>query len=129
MPWAIVSAISTAGVLGWLCVIVIAACIGTDIVGILTSPYGQPMATIYFLRLGKEGTLAIWSCIFVVQFAMGMSLTISCSRQIWAFSRDHAFPFSNILRKITKKAVPINAVVAAIICSLLLGMIFVSNDC
>lgn len=97
---------------------------GTDIVGILTSPYGQPMATIYYLRLGKEGTLAIWSCMFVVQFAMGMSITISCSRQIWAFSRDHAWPFSHVLRKITQKAVPIFAVIAAIICSLLIGARF-----
>lgn len=134
VPWAITSAIATAGVLGWFCVIVIAACMGTDIIAILSSPYGQPMATIYFLRLGKEGTLAIWSCMFVIQFAMGMSITISCSRQIWAFSRDRAFPFSNILRKITKKAVPVFAVIAAILLSLLIGTIqsqysLIRQDC
>src|SRR5271167_1552000 len=87
VPWAIAGAISCAGLLGWLCIIVIVACMGTDIASHLASPYGQPMASIYFLRLGKQGTLAIWACMFVIQFAMGMSVTLSCSRQIWAFSR------------------------------------------
>jgi amino acid transporter len=121
VPWAIAAAIITAGILGWLCVIVIAACMGTDIPSILASPYGQPMATIYAMRLGKQGTLAIWSCMFLIQFAMGLSILLSCSRQMWAFSRDHALPFSSILRKVTKKAVPVYAVWGAVLCSLLLG--------
>jgi amino acid transporter len=94
---------------------------GTDIATHLASPYGQPMASIYFLRLGKPGTLAIWACMFVIQFAMGMSVTLSCSRQIWAFSRDNALPMSRFLKRVTQKAVPVNAVWAAILCSLLIG--------
>ena len=121
VPWAIAGAIITAGVLGWLCVIVIVACMGTDIAGHLASPYGQPMASVYALRLGKQGTLAIWSFMFVIQFAMGMSILLSCSRQMWAFSRDHALPLSRYLRKVTKKAVPVYAVWGAVLCSLLLG--------
>ena len=124
VPWAIAGAIITAGVLGWLCVIVIVACMGTDIAYHLSSPYGQPMASIYDLRLGKQGTLAIWSFMFVIQFAMGMSILLSCSRQMWAFSRDHALPLSKYLRRVTKKAVPVYAVWGAVVCSLLLGKVF-----
>lgn len=31
----------------------------------------------------------------VVQFFMGLSITVASSRQMWAFSRDGALPFSN----------------------------------
>jgi amino acid transporter len=122
VPVAIVSAITCAGVLGWLCVIVIVACMGTDIAAHLASPYGQPMASVYALRLGKQGTLAIWSFMFLIQFAMGMSITLSCSRQIWAFSRDNALPMSRFLKRVSRKAVPIYAVWGAVLCSLLLGI-------
>lgn len=121
VPFAIIGAISCAGVLGWLCVIVIVACMGTDIDYHLASPYGQPMASIYALRLGKQGTLAIWSIMFVIQFGMGMSIILSCSRQIWAFSRDNALPMSRWTKRVTKKAVPIYAVWAAVLCSCVIG--------
>jgi len=127
VPFAILSAISCAGVLGWLCIIVIVACMGTDITSHLASPYGQPMASIYALRLGKEGTLAIWIAIFVTQFAMGTSLVVACSRQLWAFSRDNALPMSRLLKRLTTNAVPVYAVSAAILCSVLLGMASLSR--
>jgi amino acid transporter len=94
---------------------------GTEIASHLASPYGQPMASIYALRLGKHGTLAIWSLIFVTQFAMGTSIVVACSRQMWAFSRDNALPMSRLLKHLTKRAVPIFAVWGAILCSVLLG--------
>ena len=121
VPFAILSAISCAGILGWLCIIVIVACMGTDLASHLASPYGQPMANIYALRLGKQGTLAIWSVIAVIQFAMGTSLVLALSRQMWAFSRDNALPMSRLIKHLTKKAVPVFAVWAAILCSILLG--------
>ena len=100
---------------------------GTDINYHLASPYGQPMASVYALRLGKEGTLAIWSCMFIIQFAMGMSIVLSCSRQMWAFSRDNALPLSKYLRRVTNKAVPVYAVWGAVLCSLLLGLLALIN--
>ena len=110
------------GLLGWLCVIVIVACMGTNIASHLASPYGQSMASVYALRLGKQGTLAIWSCMFVIQFAMGMSILLSCSRQMWAFSRDNALPMLRLLKRVKRKSVPVCVVWAAVLCSLLLGI-------
>jgi amino acid transporter len=80
------------------------------------------MASVYALRLSKNGTLAIWSIMFVIQFGMGMSITLSCSRQMWAFSRDNALPMSRYLKRVTKKAVPVYAVWGAVSCSLVLGI-------
>jgi amino acid transporter len=85
------------------------------------------MASIYALRLGKQGTLAIWSIMFVIQFGMGMSITLSCSRQMWAFSRDNALPMSRYLKRVTKNAVPVYAVWSAVLCSLVLGSISASR--
>jgi len=64
---------------------------------------------------------------FVIQFGMGMSITLSCSRQIWAFSRDNALPLSRFLKRVTKKAVPVYAVWGAILCSLCLGLLALIN--
>ena len=33
---------------------------------------------------------------YIVQFMMGLSITIAASRQTWAFSRDGALPFNAI---------------------------------
>jgi amino acid transporter len=57
----------------------------------------------------------------VTQFAMGTSIVLACSRQMWAFSRDNALPMSRLLKQLTKRAVPIFAVWGAIFCSVLLG--------
>jgi len=86
------------------------------------------MASIYDLRLGKQGTLAIWSFMFIIQFGMGQSITLSCSRQMWAFSRDNALPLSRWLKRVTKKAVPIYAVWAACFCSSILGIFIHSRS-
>lgn len=58
---------------------------GTDLQGILSNPIGQPLATvsqiilwcnvvitccaakIFYNSFGRNGTLALWSCIIVVQ--------------------------------------------------------------
>ena len=39
---------------------------GTDIEGIVSSPIGHSMATIFFNSFGKKGTLAIWVVVVVV---------------------------------------------------------------
>lgn len=82
VPWAIIGAISIAGVLGTgefanqyiffespgfthsntAINIALAFCMGTDLDGIMASPSGQPMAQIFFNSFGQKGTLAIWVC-------------------------------------------------------------------
>lgn len=46
VPLGIISSAGLCGVLGWLCLAVIAACMSKDIEGTLNSKFGQPMAQV-----------------------------------------------------------------------------------
>lgn len=95
VPWAIVSAIGIAGILGWgtsaVCAqsskhnlltkdprsavnMSLAFCMGSDIESLLNSPIGQPMAQIFFNSFGQNGTLALWAFVVIVQYMMGSSM-------------------------------------------------------
>ncbi|KAI0674185.1 APC amino acid permease [Trametes maxima] len=124
VPWAIVSAVGIAGVLGWVINVVIAFCMGTDIENIMENPIGQPMATILFNSFGRNGTLAVWSIVVFVQFFMGSSILTASSRQMFAFARDRGVPFSHVLNRVNKRTqTPINAVWASAFVALLLGLL------
>jgi len=104
--------------------VVLAFCMGTDTQNILNSPIGQPMATILFNSFGRRGTLALWAFIVVVQFTMGTSMLTTCSRQIFAFSRDGGLPLSKWLYNVNKRVhAPVYAVWFSVILSFLLGLL------
>ena len=82
VPWAIVSAIGIAGVLGWGALIqqflrsllkivqsainmALAFCMSTDLESLIESD--QPMAAIFLNSFGQKPTLAIWAFIIIVQ--------------------------------------------------------------
>ena len=56
VPWAIIAAIGTSGILGTAMNIVLAFCAGTDMAAIIENPIGQPMATVRTLV-----TLGCWA--------------------------------------------------------------------
>ncbi|KAL7284284.1 hypothetical protein ACG7TL_001567 [Trametes sanguinea] len=124
VPWAIVSAVGIAGVLGWVINVVLAFCMGTDMESILANPIGQPMATILFNSFGRNGTLAVWSIVVFMQFLMGTSILTAGSRQTFAFARDSALPFSRFIYKINQRTqTPVNAVWASAAVAMLLGLL------
>ncbi|KAI0360810.1 APC amino acid permease [Trametes cingulata] len=124
VPWAIISAVGIAGVLGWVINVVIAFCMGTDLESIMENPIGQPMATILFNSFGRNGTLAVWSIVVFVQFLMGSSILTAASRQTFAFARDRGLPFSSFIYKVNKRTqTPVNAVWASAFIALLLGLL------
>ncbi|KDQ54538.1 hypothetical protein JAAARDRAFT_135209 [Jaapia argillacea MUCL 33604] len=111
VPWAIVSAIGIAGVLGWAINVSLAFCMGTDLEAIMSSPIGQPMAVIFFNSFGQKGTLALWAIVVLVQYMMGSSMVLAASRQSFAFSRDGALPFSGWLYRMNSyTGTPVNTV-------------------
>jgi amino acid transporter len=90
VPWAIVTAIFVAGVLGWGMFVTLSSlhpvythlaitginmslafCMGTDLQALAASP--QPMAQIFLQGFGRKGTLAIWSIVVLVQ-CVGLSV-------------------------------------------------------
>jgi amino acid transporter len=128
VPFGIILSISLCGVLGFVILAVLAACI-TDIPAVLGTPLGQPMAQIYMDTLGKNWTVALMVMIFIVQWFMGLSLIVAASRQTWAFSRDGALPFSRFLRVVNYKlGVPIRAVWFDGTVAIILGLLVLVDE-
>ncbi|RDW67269.1 putative GABA permease (Uga4) [Aspergillus mulundensis] len=114
VPRGILFSAASACVLGFLVLAVIAAVMDPVVANTAGSVFGQPMAQIYYDALGKHGALGFMAVLILIQFLIGLSLIIAASRQVFAFSRDHALPFSPLLRKITPiygHPQPINAIV------------------
>ncbi|KAJ3845790.1 hypothetical protein EV368DRAFT_70433, partial [Lentinula lateritia] len=97
---------------------------GTDTDGILSHEIGQPLATIVFNRPGQRGTLGVWTILIITQVMMGTSGLVSSSRQVFAFSRDRALPFSKYLYYVNESlSVPIRCVWFSATVAILLGLI------
>jgi amino acid transporter len=125
VPYGILMSIGMAWILGFFIMIVIAACINPVLTDVLVTPFGQPMAQIYYDALGKNGALGFMSLLMIVQFSMGISILVAASRQTWAFSRDGALPFSSFFRPISKRFgyIPLRAVWGCDILAALLGLL------
>ncbi|KAJ3980702.1 amino acid/polyamine transporter I [Lentinula detonsa] len=124
IPWAVMLSTAATCILGWGINVSLAFNMGTDVEGILSNPIGQPLATIFFNGFGQRGTLGIWSALIIAQFMMGTSGLVSSSRQIFAFSRDGALPFSKYLYYVNESlSVPTHCVWFTAIIAILLGLI------
>ncbi|KAF8130355.1 amino acid/polyamine transporter I [Boletus edulis] len=122
IPWAIVGAAGTAGLLGWTINISLAFCMGTDIASLINSP--QPMAQIFLNRFGQTGTLVIWLFVILAQYMMGSSLLLAASRQVFAFARDGALPLSSVLYRMNRcTGTPVNTVWFVAALATLLGLL------
>ncbi|OAL38903.1 hypothetical protein AYO20_01654 [Fonsecaea nubica] len=124
-PLGILFSIGSCWLFGWICCIVIAACMSQDLDSILGSPFGQPMAQIYYDALGKNGALGFMALLMIVQFLMGVSILVAASRQAWAFSRDGALPFSSFFRHISKKFgyIPVRTTLGCATLAAVLGLL------
>ncbi|CAK7266660.1 GABA-specific high-affinity permease [Sporothrix epigloea] len=125
VPLGILSSIGMCWGFGFIIVIVLAACMDPNIDNLLSTPFGQPMAQIYYDALGKKGTLGFMSFLFIVQYLMGVSILVAASRQAWAFSRDGALPFSRYFRKINKSLgyIPLHTIWGCVVVAVLLGLL------
>ncbi|EXJ83687.1 hypothetical protein A1O1_07311 [Capronia coronata CBS 617.96] len=125
VPFGILFSIGSCWLFGWICCIVIAACMSQDLDHILSSPFGQPMAQIYYDALGKNGALGFMAFLMIVQFLMGISILVAASRQSWAFSRDGALPFSKFFRPISKRFgyIPLRTTIGCAVLAAILGLL------
>ncbi|CDR87321.1 related to UGA4-GABA permease-also involved in delta-aminolevulinate transport [Sporisorium scitamineum] len=127
VPMGIFFSIVSSAILGFGIMIALTFHMGTNLDPIINSDYGQPMATILLNACGKKGFMAIWVFMIIVNFMMGASMNLASSRQIFAFSRDGALPFSGWVYRINAYTLtPVNsawwsAAVSAVFC--LLGLI------
>jgi len=125
VPYGIIMSIGSCWIFGFIILIVLVACMNPDPSTLLASPFGQPMAQIYYDALGKNGALGLMSLLMITQFFMGLSITVAASRQAWAFSRDGALPFSTFFRQVSARAgyIPLRTVWGCVICAAVLGLL------
>ncbi|KAH7342012.1 APC amino acid permease [Rhizoctonia solani] len=129
VPWAIIGAIGISGILGTAMNMAIAFCMGTDLGAIMNSDIGQPLAAIFFNSFGQKATLGIWSVVVLTQWGMGSSIVLATSRQVFAFSRDGAMPFSGILYRMNSYTeTPVNTVWFSVFISALLGLLAFAGE-
>ncbi|THV50151.1 hypothetical protein BGAL_0163g00190 [Botrytis galanthina] len=127
VPFAMVSSLITAAVTGWAVIITIAFCMGTDVIGIVTSPLGQPLAQIAFNSLGKDGSVALLVFLWISSVANCSILMVAASRETFAFARDHGLPFSSYLRVLSTNKTPIRAISFVALCTLTEGLLMLVN--
>jgi amino acid transporter len=130
VPLGIVYSIGLCGILGFLSTVVIATVMDQNILNTLNTPFGQPMAQVYYDALGKSGAIGFMVVVSLVQYFMGLSLVIAASRQSWAFSRDGALPFSNFFRHVSKRIQyqPVRMVCGLIFAAGVVGLLCLINN-
>ncbi|KUJ15860.1 amino acid transporter [Mollisia scopiformis] len=127
VPFAMVSSLLTALVTGWGVIITIAFCMGTDVVGIVTTPLGQPLAQIAFNSLGKKGSIALLVFLWGSSVCNCSILMVAASRETFAFARDHGLPFSSFLRVLSANKTPARAVGFVALMTLAEGLLMLVN--
>lgn len=125
VPFGILMSIGSCWFFGFIIMIVLAATMNPNLESLLDSPYGQPMAQIYYDAVGKHSTMALMTILFSVQFLMGISIIVAASRQTWAFSRDGALPFSKFFRPISQRfgCIPLRAIWGCGFAAAVLGLL------
>ncbi|CAI7629664.1 unnamed protein product [Penicillium glandicola] len=102
----------------------------TDMDAVMNSPSGVPLIEIYYQSTGSKGASSILLALFAFCFfgcTVGNGTT--CSRTIWAVSRDNMLPFSKIWAIINPKfQIPLNALCLTGIVVSLYGLIFLGSS-
>lgn len=127
VPFAMISSLVTAAVTGWAVIITIAFSMGQDVISIVTTPLGQPLAQIAFNSLGKSGSIALLVFLWFSSICNCSILMVAASRETFAFARDHGLPFSGFLRVLSSNKTPARAVGFVAICSLAEGLLMLVN--
>lgn len=91
---------------------------------VLSSPTGYPFMQVFYNATGTTGgatALTIFPIIF--GFAGILTLMATSSRQLFAFARDNALPFSPWLAKVSSNDIPLNAILVTFTITCLLSLI------
>ncbi|KAH9976791.1 amino acid permease-domain-containing protein [Lactifluus volemus] len=114
------------GLLGWVLNIVLILCSGPleDLPGASGSAFLQIMV----LRMGKSGSLFLWTFVCLTAFFVSQTALQACSRTVFAFSRDHGFPDKGYFGYVSKWThTPLRAIWLTTILSIFPGLLqFVS---
>jgi amino acid transporter len=123
-PKAIVMSVVLGGVTGLVFLITLCFCIG-DIEQTALSSTGVPVIQIFYDSTGsKVATCLMASLLSVIAVACAFNLLAEGSRALYAFSRDHALPFSRTWSKVEPKShIPLNAILLGAVVQMALNSI------
>ncbi|CAN8105079.1 unnamed protein product [Discula destructiva] len=125
LPRSILAAVAINGAAGWIMAITLSFCItAMDLGEVLSSPTGYPFIQVFYNATGSAGgatALTIFPVIF--GFAGILTLMATSSRQLYAFARDNALPFSPWLAKVSSNEIPLNAILVTFTITSLLSLI------
>ncbi|EGR44120.1 amino acid transporter [Trichoderma reesei QM6a] len=128
LPRAMISTTIFNGAFGWIMVITFAFCIG-DLEEVISSPTGYPFMQVFY-NTTKSASSATAMSVFIVAMSVFSNLTMvaTASRQLFAFARDHALPFSPWFSNIRAGwDVPFNAILTTFLFSALLSLINIGS--
>ncbi|EPS37960.1 hypothetical protein H072_8318 [Dactylellina haptotyla CBS 200.50] len=127
VPFAMVSSLLIALVVGMGVVISIAFTMGSDVIAIVTSPLGQPMAQICLNSLGEKGAIAMLVFLWFTSICNCSMLLVAASRETFALARDGGLPFSSFFRVLTTNKTPARAVLFCALVTLAEGLLMLVN--
>ncbi|KAF6515541.1 hypothetical protein HZS61_004282 [Fusarium oxysporum f. sp. conglutinans] len=116
------------GAFGWIMVITYCFCIG-NLEEVITSPTGQPFMQVFYNSTQSVTSATAMASILVVMIAFSnLTMVSTSSRQLFAFARDHAVPFSPWFSEVPAGwDVPINAILTTFLISSLLSLINIGS--
>lgn len=91
------------GALGWVMVITFCFCVG-NLEDVIDSPTGYPFIQVFYNSTrSTSGATAMATFIVFMNFFANLAVVATASRQLYAFARDEALPFSPWLSSISPK--------------------------
>jgi len=97
LPLAMLWTLAINGVTGFVMVVTFAFCVG-DVESLLKSSTGFPFIQVFYNATGSKGATTALTClIMVLGFCNTINNVATTSRQMYAFARDQALPFSAFL--------------------------------
>ncbi|KAF1850649.1 amino acid transporter [Cucurbitaria berberidis CBS 394.84] len=124
LPRAMIWTAIVNSILGFLMLITFCFFVG-DIGSVLTTTTGQPHIQIMFNATQSTAGATALACITITMAIFGcVNNVATCSRQLFAFARDHGVPFGAFLSRVQPGwDIPLNSVIVSFAVSVILSMI------
>ncbi|KAF5716472.1 choline permease [Fusarium globosum] len=128
LPKAMISTTVFNGAFGWIMVITYCFCIG-NLEEVIASPTGYPFMQVFLNSTQSTSSATAMASFLVIMTGFSnLTMVATSSRQLFAFARDHAVPFSPWFSKVpTGWDVPINAILTTFLISSLLSLINIGS--
>jgi amino acid transporter len=114
--------------LGFMMLITFCFCLG-DVEGVLSTSTGQPHIQIIYTATQSTTSATVLASITVIMAVFGcVNNVATCSRQLFAFARDHGVPFGSFLSRVRPGwDIPLNSVIISFAVSILLSLINIGS--